>query len=221
VSNPEPLLSPNEGAAPNQESTRWRDELGGAEAPHREAPYEAESSTGGAKAGPWSPRAKQGDLRVVPLGCAYLGWGALAVAMVSCQGSQSEAVYQVNPGPVRFIPSLPAGAVLISTGSANLAGDPPFTEGRFRRDAGGWLGGGDGRPRGARDRTISPPPGRLAHRPRTPARPSAAARSRPTSGMTPAGWWGDPVGHLPSRYWDGGAWTEHVASGGEFARDPL
>ena len=31
---------------------------------------------------------------------------------------------------------------------------------------------------------------------------------------TPAGWHRDPTGRHETRYWDGAAWTEHVATGG-------
>jgi uncharacterized protein YxjI len=37
----------------------------------------------------------------------------------------------------------------------------------------------------------------------------------------PAGWYPDPLGRHQHRYWDGGAWTEHVASDRQQASDPL
>ena len=42
----------------------------------------------------------------------------------------------------------------------------------------------------------------------TPA-PAAAAPA------VPAGWYADPAGRFELRYWDGGAWTEHVSRGGQ------
>lgn len=39
---------------------------------------------------------------------------------------------------------------------------------------------------------------------------------------TPApGWYPDPTGRAEQRYWDGATWTEHVASAGQTAIDPL
>jgi hypothetical protein len=37
---------------------------------------------------------------------------------------------------------------------------------------------------------------------------------------TPAGWYPDPSGRFEMRYWDGSAWTEHVARGGQQYTDP-
>jgi len=37
----------------------------------------------------------------------------------------------------------------------------------------------------------------------------------------PAAWYGDPTGRHQYRYWDGKAWTEHVADNGEGSIDPL
>ena len=38
---------------------------------------------------------------------------------------------------------------------------------------------------------------------------------------TPAGWFTDPTGRHEHRYWDGSAWTEHVASGGVVTADAI
>lgn len=37
----------------------------------------------------------------------------------------------------------------------------------------------------------------------------------------PAGWFPDPYGRFAQRYWDGSRWTEHVATGGVQAVDPM
>jgi hypothetical protein len=37
----------------------------------------------------------------------------------------------------------------------------------------------------------------------------------------PAAWHPDPTGRHEHRYWDGTAWTEHVADAGQVGRDPL
>lgn len=36
-----------------------------------------------------------------------------------------------------------------------------------------------------------------------------------------AGWFVDPLGRHPMRYWDGTRWTEHVSAGGDVTSDPL
>jgi predicted MFS family arabinose efflux permease len=38
---------------------------------------------------------------------------------------------------------------------------------------------------------------------------------------TPAGWHADPAGRHQHRYWNGAAWTEHVADNGESSTDPI
>ena len=37
----------------------------------------------------------------------------------------------------------------------------------------------------------------------------------------PAAWYPDPLARFDHRYWDGSAWTEHVATAGTAGRDPL
>ncbi len=41
------------------------------------------------------------------------------------------------------------------------------------------------------------------------------------NGGTAAGWYGDPSGAFELRYWDGGRWTEHVATGGVQSTSPV
>ena len=38
--------------------------------------------------------------------------------------------------------------------------------------------------------------------------------------QVPAGWYADPAGRFELRYWDGGAWTEHVSRAGQQYTDP-
>ncbi len=45
----------------------------------------------------------------------------------------------------------------------------------------------------------------------TPAYQPAAAATP----AVPAGWYADPAGRFDLRYWDGGAWTEHVSRAGQ------
>jgi hypothetical protein len=60
----------------------------------------------------------------------------------------------------------------------------------------------------------------------TPASPVATASS-PSSAATgatpnvPADWHKDPSGRFELRYWNGTAWTEHVATGGKQSIDPI
>jgi len=41
-----------------------------------------------------------------------------------------------------------------------------------------------------------------------------------STASTPAGWYADPSHRYELRYWDGTAWTEHVARGGQQYTDP-
>ncbi|MEZ5373264.1 MAG: DUF2510 domain-containing protein [Microthrixaceae bacterium] len=49
----------------------------------------------------------------------------------------------------------------------------------------------------------------------------AMAASTTTTGSGSAGWFSDPTGRYAHRYWDGQAWTEHVARNGVRGRDPV
>lgn len=48
--------------------------------------------------------------------------------------------------------------------------------------------------------------------------PTDTGRTTPVS---PAGWYADPNGRYDLRYWDGSAWSPHVAAGGVVSADPL
>lgn len=52
------------------------------------------------------------------------------------------------------------------------------------------------------------------------AQPTQASQSAQTSQAAPAGWYADPSGRYELRYWDGAAWTEHVARSGQQFTDP-
>ena len=57
-----------------------------------------------------------------------------------------------------------------------------------------------------------------------PQRPEPAGRSqtaRPQYQAVPAAWHPDPTGRHAHRYWDGAAWTPHVADDGRLALDPI
>ena len=48
----------------------------------------------------------------------------------------------------------------------------------------------------------------------------ATAPAAQTAPSVPAGWYADPAGRYELRYWDGGAWTEHVSRAGQQYTDP-
>lgn len=67
---------------------------------------------------------------------------------------------------------------------------------------------------------VSPhPPVPAPHQPAAPVRPPVPAV--PPQGLPPAGWHPDPSGRHWWRWWDGLAWTDHVADGGPVFTDPL
>jgi hypothetical protein len=47
-----------------------------------------------------------------------------------------------------------------------------------------------------------------------------AATQPAANPQVPAGWYADPAGRYELRYWDGGAWTEHVSRAGQQFTDP-
>lgn len=49
---------------------------------------------------------------------------------------------------------------------------------------------------------------------------AASAASSPSQPAVPAAWYKDPSGRYEMRYWNGSAWTEHVARGGQQFTDP-
>jgi hypothetical protein len=52
------------------------------------------------------------------------------------------------------------------------------------------------------------------------AEPVAAEPVVAAEPAVPAGWYADPSGRFELRYWDGGAWTEHVSRAGQQFTDP-
>jgi hypothetical protein len=77
---------------------------------------------------------------------------------------------------------------------------------------------------------VAPHPGMKAEELQTVAGPlsNAAPQSSPAPSATasvgapsvPANWYPDPSKRYELRYWNGSAWTEHVASGGVQSVDP-
>lgn len=60
-----------------------------------------------------------------------------------------------------------------------------------------------------------------AYRPRKPEPVGRPRSARPQYQAVPAAWHPDPTGRHTHRYWDGAAWTAHVADDGRLALDPL
>jgi Protein of unknown function (DUF2510) len=60
-----------------------------------------------------------------------------------------------------------------------------------------------------------------AYRPRRPQPVGRPQTPRPHYQAVPAAWHPDPTGRHTHRYWDGTAWTPHVADDGRLALDPL
>jgi hypothetical protein len=59
--------------------------------------------------------------------------------------------------------------------------------------------------------------------PVTPVEVPAAVTTTSTAAnasAAPAGWYADPSQRYELRYWDGAAWSEHVARGGQQFTDP-
>lgn len=50
--------------------------------------------------------------------------------------------------------------------------------------------------------------------------PEPAPVQTPATPAVPSGWYADPSGRFELRYWDGNAWTEHVARAGQQFTDP-
>jgi hypothetical protein len=53
-----------------------------------------------------------------------------------------------------------------------------------------------------------------------PAAAEPAVAEPAAESAVPAGWYADPSGRFELRYWDGGAWTEHVSRAGQQFTDP-
>ena len=52
------------------------------------------------------------------------------------------------------------------------------------------------------------------------AQQATAPAAQQQTPAVPAGWYADPAGRFELRYWDGGAWTEHVSRAGQQYTDP-
>ena len=97
--------------------------------------------------------------------------------------------------------SAPVAATSATTMSASaftpLAGSAPVSE------PAGWAVAPEPAPAATPAATMAPIS--------TPAYQPAVAATP----AVPAGWYADPAGRFDLRYWDGGAWTEHVSRAGQ------
>src|ERR1035437_681774 len=178
---------------------------------------EGQPSSNAATPGRWSPRSRKVALRLALLGCAYLVWGALALLAVSFpaySGSPSETLYEANPRPVRVILALLAVAVLVSTASLWWRVVHRSTKVGL---AGMLAGCMVGVMAFLGMFTIGPfllPFAVLLIVLALPLAQSAADYSRALGSMSPAAWYPDPTERHDLRYWDGVAWSPHVATAG-------
>ncbi len=91
-------------------------------------------------------------------------------------------------------------------GKATLRRQGPPASGSY--GAGGYAGGGGGGGGGGGSQQSGG------------SGSSGSSPTGPTAGGPPAGWFADPSGRHQQRYWDGVAWTEHVADAGATSVDP-
>ncbi len=185
---------------------------------------EGEPSSNAATPGRWSPRPRKVALRLVLLGCAYLVWGALALLAVSFRaynGSSSETLYEVNPGPVRVILALLSVAVLVSTASLWWRVAHRSTKVGL---AGMLVGCMVGLVAVLGMLTIGPfllPLAALLIVLALPLAPSAGEYSRNLGNRSPAAWYPNPTERHDLRYWDGVAWSPYVTTAGRISTDPV
>jgi hypothetical protein len=113
----------------------------------------------------------------------------------------------------------PAGTAAESVGAASTASDllaGGSSSAATSSDSGGtgWGSGGDSQPSGGWGTGSSTTSwGGSAQQTSAPAAQSQTP-------AVPAGWYADPAGRFELRYWDGGAWTEHVSRAGQQYTDP-
>jgi len=62
------------------------------------------------------------------------------------------------------------------------------------------------------------PPAQPAHA-TAPITPAPVPVVQQVAQAAQAGWYGDPLGRYEHRYWDGGCWTQHVATAGAIGVD--
>ncbi len=121
---------------------------------------------------------------------------------ISSWSAEPEPTPEPEPEPV----SEPAGwgvAPIIAAGAATDVASDPTPE-----------------PTPEPEPAVDPMPTTVYTPDPTPAatpEPAAAVAAAPA---VPAGWYADPSGRFELRYWDGAAWTEHVARGGQQFTDP-
>ena len=96
--------------------------------------------------------------------------------------------------------SVPAAA----TPSTSTSAFTPLTASTPAAEPAGWAVAPEPAPTAANTPTTMAPISTPAYQPAAAATPAV-----------PAGWYADPAGRFDLRYWDGGAWTEHVSRAGQ------
>ena len=191
--------------------------------------------------GRWPARTKQLVVRFSLLVCACLAWGVLALVLVTDHGSSSSSIsvsnghvtrtvlpgvtaYGEDPGPVRIVLLVSAGAVVVS--AASLTWRAARQSSRIGV-AGMAVGGAAVVAALLGAFTIGPFLLPLAAvliivaLPIAPSRPDRPPGMPGMPGMPAPGWYPDPTGRSAWRFWDGGRWSEHVTPASGSDTDPL
>ncbi len=133
------------------------------------------------------------------------GW---AVVGIAGHGSSISAILSREGGSA-------AAADSATSASSAPSYEPASTPGA---DSSGW--GATASPAAPSSPVSSVPsydPGPSSAPAAAPSYTPAPASATPA---VPAGWYADPAGRFELRYWDGGAWTEHVSRAGQQYTDP-
>lgn len=150
---------------------------------------------------------------IVPAGSEVVAFLRRSTAPAETSTSEADSAASSSSYQSAATPSAP---VTESSSTPNVGGDPPSSE--VVSTSSGWGTGsassqdnassagswGSGQSAGANQWGGS----------------SQTAVPQASSAGAPAGWYADPAGRYELRYWDGGAWTEHVSRAGQQYTDP-
>ena len=135
-----------------------------------------------------------------------------AVAAVPAVDAPAEPTAPVDEGPAADTPFMPAATATAALGDTYAPADEPA----------GWASAPDEEPAAQQtteEASIADLAAQVSEPAPAAAAPAAAAPAAAESAV-PAGWYADPSGRFELRYWDGGAWTEHVSRAGQQFTDP-
>ena len=97
-----------------------------------------------------------------------------------------------------------SAATTLSASSTSTSGFTPLAGSTPAAEPAGWAVAPEPAPTAASTPAGMAPISAPAYQPAAAAAPAV-----------PAGWYADPAGRFDLRYWDGGAWTEHVSRAGQ------